>query len=163
MTDGSTWPNWNGSWGRSPAIWQSTEDRSMAFFQSVRRILFFGSGVRRRLYLKMARMLSYLKPDEVLQKLIKAEEKAGFRQNRTLLFYLRRWQRQVENGKSLSEAMRGNVPDIESILVKAAERQNALGSGLEAVVRIMDAVEQIMKAVRKIGRASCRERGGQYV
>src|SRR3546814_12118048 len=97
----------------------------------------------------MARMLSYLKPDEVLQKLIKAEEKAGFRQNRTLLFYLRRWQRQVENGKSLSEAMRGNVPAIESNLVKAAERQNALGSGLEAVV--------------KIGRASGRERVVQSV
>jgi type II secretory pathway component PulF len=103
---------------------------------------------RIRLYRKISTLLSNGLPLlKVLEELQSRESDDGRKPNDALAIVLADWRRTVQNGRMLSEAMRGWVPGDEQMIIMAGEQAGRLETALRAVVGVVEAGSRIRGAI----------------
>ncbi len=103
-----------------------------------------GSGLRLSIYEMLLSMVSDGLPlDACLRRL--HERKASRKRPEALI--LARWANEMANGKRFSEAIVGDVPAQELVLIAAGERANDLAAGLEQAVVVTKARQKMTAAV----------------
>lgn len=75
------------------------------------------------------------------------ESKGGKKPNEPFAIVMREWQKNLERGMSFSDATRGWVPPIETLLVTSGNISN-LVVALENVGRVVDGMQRITRAMR---------------
>lgn len=112
------------------------------------RLMFkLGTGQRRRLYLKLAKMMENGTP--ILDALISIYQRrvtAG-QQKHALSIALDDWIKKVQNGMKLSQAMIGWVDHDEQMLISAGEQSGNIDGALVSTAEIMVAKKRIRWAV----------------
>jgi type II secretory pathway component PulF len=103
---------------------------------------------RIRLYRKIATLLSNGLPLlRVLEELHLRESDGGRKPNEALAIVLADWKRTVQNGRMLSEAMRGWVPADEQMIIMAGEQAGKIETALNAVVGVVESARRIRAAI----------------
>ncbi|MBO5696061.1 MAG: type II secretion system F family protein, partial [Alphaproteobacteria bacterium] len=82
-----------------------------------------------------------------LGRLEMVESKGGKKPNEPFAIVMREWQKNLERGMSFSDATRGWVPPIETLLVTSGNISN-LVVALENVGRVVDGMQRITRAMR---------------
>jgi type II secretory pathway component PulF len=57
------------------------------------------------------------------------------------------WLRRMRRGQALSEAMRGTVPALDTMLLAAAERSGDLAEGMEFLARTVDSIDRMRRGL----------------
>ena len=82
-----------------------------------------------------------------LGRLEMVESKGGKKPNEPFAIVMREWQKNLERGMSFSDATRGWVPPIETLLVTSGNISN-LVVALDNVGRVVDGMQRITRAMR---------------
>jgi type II secretory pathway component PulF len=106
------------------------------------------TGVRLRLYRKIAKMLSNGMPLlKVLEELRDRASDNGRNPNEARAIALDEWKRMVQNGRLLAEALEGWVPSTEQMILMAGEQSGRLESTLNVVIEVVQSQNKIRNAI----------------
>ena len=101
-----------------------------------------------RLYRKLESLLKMQRPlAEALEMLWRHASRQGKSPHRLTAVALRSWQRQLERGRPLSEAMEGWIPERDTLLLKAGEKSGHLDKALAHLLAVEGLLESIRKAL----------------
>ena len=101
-----------------------------------------------RLYRKLESLLKMQRPlAEALEMLWRHASRQGKAPHRLTAVALRSWQRHLERGRPLSEAMDGWIPERDTLLLKAGEKSGHLDKALAHLLAVEGLLESIRKAL----------------